>query len=57
MVKMSMLALYHRIGSGQKGLPWVLQAKVIWGIAIAIMAFTVAVVLVCAQMMNRMQSG
>jgi hypothetical protein len=43
---MSILALYHRIGSAQKGLPWVLRSKVIWSMAIAITAFTTAVFLV-----------
>ncbi|KAL5119325.1 hypothetical protein ACEQ8H_002812 [Pleosporales sp. CAS-2024a] len=29
-VKMSILALYYRIGSGMRGLPWVVQAKAVW---------------------------
>jgi len=29
-VKMSILALYYRIGSGVQGLPWVVQARGVW---------------------------
>ncbi|PVI05588.1 hypothetical protein DM02DRAFT_685393 [Periconia macrospinosa] len=42
-VKMSILALYHRIGVGHKGLPWMLQSKVVIMIAGVITAFTTAV--------------
>jgi hypothetical protein len=30
---MSILALYHRIGSGMRGLPFVVQAPAIWATA------------------------
>ncbi|CAI6337644.1 unnamed protein product [Periconia digitata] len=42
-VKMSILALYHRIGSGHKGLPLILQSRVVGMIVGAVTAFTVAV--------------
>ncbi|XPT03226.1 hypothetical protein M3J09_012327 [Ascochyta lentis] len=45
-VKMSILALYHRIGSGKRGLPLIVQSRAIWITAGAISAFTVAVILV-----------
>lgn len=43
---MSILALYHRIGHGQEGLPWVLRTKVVCTVAVAITLFTVAIFLV-----------
>ncbi|KZM26891.1 hypothetical protein ST47_g1976 [Ascochyta rabiei] len=45
-VKMSVLALFHRIGSGKRGLPLIVQSRAIWATAGLISAFTVAVVLV-----------
>ncbi|KAF2686297.1 hypothetical protein K458DRAFT_298376 [Lentithecium fluviatile CBS 122367] len=45
-VKMSILALYRRIGSGQRGLPCVLRFKVIGSIAVVITMFTTAIFLV-----------
>ncbi|KAF1927398.1 uncharacterized protein M421DRAFT_30823, partial [Didymella exigua CBS 183.55] len=45
-VKMSILALYHRIGSGKRGLPLIVQSRAIWVTAGAISAFTLAVILV-----------
>ncbi|KAH7346953.1 hypothetical protein BKA66DRAFT_433216 [Pyrenochaeta sp. MPI-SDFR-AT-0127] len=44
-VKMSILALYYRIGSGKKGLPWVVQPRAVRWIAGAMTAFHVAVFL------------
>lgn len=44
-VKMSILALYYRIGSGKKGLPWVVQPNAVRWIAGAMTAFHVAVFL------------
>ncbi|KAJ4354852.1 hypothetical protein N0V95_003462 [Ascochyta clinopodiicola] len=43
---MSILALYHRIGSGKKGLPLIVQSRAIWATAGFISAFTFAVILV-----------
>jgi hypothetical protein len=45
-VKMSILALYHRIGSGKRGLPLIVQSRAIWVTAGFISAFTLAVILV-----------
>ncbi|KAJ4313081.1 hypothetical protein N0V94_007115 [Neodidymelliopsis sp. IMI 364377] len=45
-VKMSILALYHRIGSGKRGLPLIVQSRAIWATAGFISAFTLAVILV-----------
>ena len=42
-VKMSILALYHRIGSGKQGLPLIVQSRMIWVTAGIITAFTIAV--------------
>ncbi|KAF2714611.1 hypothetical protein K504DRAFT_420571 [Pleomassaria siparia CBS 279.74] len=42
-VKMSILALYYRIASGKRGLPWVLQTNVIWAMAGFITAFTISI--------------
>ncbi|KAF2126217.1 hypothetical protein P153DRAFT_88100 [Dothidotthia symphoricarpi CBS 119687] len=44
-VKMSILALYHRIGSGKQGLPWTVQSRAVWMTASLITAFTLAVFL------------
>ncbi|KAH8719303.1 hypothetical protein GQ44DRAFT_687868 [Phaeosphaeriaceae sp. PMI808] len=41
-VKMSILALYHRIGFKRQGLPWIVQAPAIWITAGIMTAFTVA---------------
>ncbi|KAJ4369298.1 hypothetical protein N0V86_009129 [Didymella sp. IMI 355093] len=43
---MSILALYHRIGSGKRGLPLIVQSRAIWATAGLISAFTLAVILV-----------
>jgi hypothetical protein len=43
---MSTLALYHRVGSGQKNLPWVLRTKVVWTIVVAMTAFSATMFLV-----------
>lgn len=43
---MSILALYHRIGSGKRGLPLIVQSRAIWATAGIISAFTLAVILV-----------
>ncbi|KAJ8107852.1 hypothetical protein OPT61_g8579 [Boeremia exigua] len=45
-VKMSILALYNRIGSGKRGLPFIVQSRAIWATAGFISAFTFAVILV-----------
>ena len=45
-VKMSILALYNRIGSGKRGLPLIVQSRAIWITAGLISAFTLAVILV-----------
>ncbi|KAF3044554.1 hypothetical protein E8E11_004508 [Didymella keratinophila] len=45
-VKMSILALYHRIGSGKRGLPLIVQSRAIWATAGFISAFALAVILV-----------
>jgi hypothetical protein len=39
-VKMSILALYRRIGSGKQGLPLIVQSRMIWVTAGVITAFT-----------------
>ncbi|KAF2996083.1 hypothetical protein E8E13_004551 [Curvularia kusanoi] len=44
-VKMSILALYHRIGSGKRGLPLIVQSRAIWITAGFISAFTLAALL------------
>jgi hypothetical protein len=36
---MSILALYYRIGSGMRALPWILKARAIW-ISAALMTAT-----------------
>lgn len=41
-VKMSILALYYRIGSGMRALPWILQARAVWIIAGIMSAIAVA---------------
>lgn len=38
-VKMSILALYYRIGHGRKGLPWIVQAPAVWTVAGFMTAF------------------
>ena len=43
---MSILALFHRIGSGKRGLPLIVQSRAIWATAGFITAFTLAVILV-----------
>jgi hypothetical protein len=43
---MSILALYYRIGSGKRGLPWIVQAPAVWATAGTMTAFTVAIFLV-----------
>ena len=48
-VKMSILALYHRIGSGKRGLPLIVQSRAIWATAGFITAYTLAVTLVRSQ--------
>ncbi|KAJ4984115.1 L-fucose permease [Stagonosporopsis vannaccii] len=45
-VKMSILALYNRIGSGKRGLPLIVQSRAIWITAGFISAFTLAVIFV-----------
>ncbi|KAF1357774.1 hypothetical protein EJ07DRAFT_70648, partial [Lizonia empirigonia] len=45
-VKMSILALYHRIGAGKRGLPLIVQARAIWITGGFISAFTLAVIVV-----------
>jgi hypothetical protein len=42
---MSILALYYRIGSGKRGLPWIVQAPAVWATAGLMTAFTVAIFL------------
>jgi hypothetical protein len=39
---MSILALYHRIGSGMRGLPFVVQASAVWVTAGLMTAATIA---------------
>jgi hypothetical protein len=39
---MSILILCHRIGSGQRGLPWIMQPSIIWIMTALITAFTIA---------------
>lgn len=51
-VKMSILALYHRIGSGKRGLPLIVQSRAIWATAGLISAFTLTVILVRAHSIN-----
>lgn len=43
---MSILALYHRIGAGKRGLPLIVQARAIWITGGFITAFTLAVIVV-----------
>lgn len=43
---MSILALYYRIGSGMRALPWILQARAVWIIAGIMSAIAVASFLV-----------
>lgn len=43
---MSILALYHRIGSGKQGLHVIVQSRSIWATATFISAFTIAVTIV-----------
>lgn len=45
-VKMSILALYYRIGSGKRGLPWIVQGKAVLATAGIMTAFSLAVFLV-----------
>lgn len=45
-VKMSILALYYRIGSGKQGLPRIMQARAVWVTTCVVTAFTVATFLV-----------
>jgi hypothetical protein len=45
-VKMSILALYYRIGYGKQGLPWIVQSGAVWATAGFITAFSLAVFLV-----------
>lgn len=45
-VKMSILALYYRIGSGKKGLPRIMQARAVWITTGVVTAFTAATFLV-----------
>ncbi|OAL48471.1 hypothetical protein IQ07DRAFT_622898 [Pyrenochaeta sp. DS3sAY3a] len=42
-VKMSILALYYRIGSGRRGLPWSMHPKAVWWTAGVMTAFHFAV--------------
>lgn len=42
-VKMSILALYYRIGSGRRGLPWNMHPKAVWWTAGVMTAFHFAV--------------
>jgi hypothetical protein len=42
---MSILALYYRIGSGKRGLPWIVQAPAVWATAGTMTAFTLAIFL------------
>ena len=42
-VKMSILALYYRIVSGKRGLPWIVQPKAVWWIAGVFTLFHIAV--------------
>ncbi|KAK7181731.1 hypothetical protein PSPO01_12181 [Paraphaeosphaeria sporulosa] len=41
-VKLSILVLYHRICSLQKGLPWFLRGAVVWSMWAAVTAFTLS---------------
>ncbi|EUC37204.1 hypothetical protein COCVIDRAFT_14926 [Bipolaris victoriae FI3] len=41
-VKMSILALYYRIGYGRKGLPWIVQAPAVWTVAGFMTAFGIS---------------
>jgi hypothetical protein len=41
-VKMSILALYYRIGSAMRVLPWILQARAVWITAALMTATAVA---------------
>lgn len=43
---MSILALYYRIGSGMRALPWIVQARAVWIIAGFMSAIAVASFLV-----------
>ncbi|KAF2448226.1 hypothetical protein P171DRAFT_470068, partial [Karstenula rhodostoma CBS 690.94] len=45
-VKLSILVLYYRICSLQKGLPWFLRGPVVWTMWVAIMAFTLSTLFV-----------
>ncbi|KAF1917371.1 hypothetical protein BDU57DRAFT_570680 [Ampelomyces quisqualis] len=45
-VKMSILAMYYRIGSGLRALPWILQARAVWITAALMTATAVASFLV-----------
>ncbi|KNG45362.1 hypothetical protein DDE82_002448 [Stemphylium lycopersici] len=38
-VKMSILALYYRIGYGKQGLPWIIQGRAVWAVAGFMTAF------------------
>jgi hypothetical protein len=42
-VKMSILALYYRIGYGKQGLPWIVQSRAILITAGSMTAFSLAV--------------
>lgn len=55
-VKMSILALYHRIGAGRKGLPWVLRPRVVGVMVGVVTAFTIAVFFVSASCYTLLQT-
>ncbi|KAL1796731.1 hypothetical protein ACET3X_005271 [Alternaria dauci] len=44
-VKMSILALYYRIGYGKQGLPWIVQSPAVWTVAAFMTAFSFSVFL------------
>ncbi|KAF2187466.1 hypothetical protein K469DRAFT_570023, partial [Zopfia rhizophila CBS 207.26] len=44
-VKMSILTLFHRIGSGMRGFPWILHSLVVWVISIFTTLFAISTVL------------
>ncbi|KAL6150217.1 hypothetical protein ACJBU6_10525 [Exserohilum turcicum] len=41
-VKMSILALYYRVGYGKQGLPWIVQAPAVWTVAGFMTAFAIS---------------
>jgi hypothetical protein len=43
---MSILAMYHRIGNGKRGLPWLLDSKIIWSLGVFVTVYTIAIFIV-----------